>query len=67
MKTIKWYQSKTVWFNVIMTLLGVIASIQGMPFFDKYAVLLGLVTVFGNTILRVWFTNSSIASSQTVQ
>ena len=61
----KWYQSKTVYFNVIMTVLGVIASLQGDVTFDKYAVLMGLVTVIGNTILRVYFTNSNISSSTT--
>ena len=68
MNTIKFYQSKIVWFNVIMTVLGVVASLQGMAIFDKYAQVMGLVTVFGNTILRVYFSNSNISTpTDTVQ
>ena len=67
MNTIKWWESRTVWFNILMTILGVVASLQGVPVFDKYAQVLGLITVIGNVILRVWFTNSSISSTPAVQ
>lgn len=63
MQTIHWYESKTVWFNIIVTVLGVVASLQGLSTFDKYAQILGGITVLGNTILRVWFTSAPITTS----
>lgn len=61
-QTIKWFESKTIWFNIIVTVLGIAASLQSIATFDKYAQVLGLVTVIGNVILRVWFTNTVIAT-----
>lgn len=66
MQTIHWYQSKTIWFNVLITILGVVASLQGIATFDKYAQVLGLITVIGNVILRVWFTSTNISSTPSV-
>jgi len=62
MTKIKWYQSKTLWFNVIMTILGVIASMEGLAVFDHYAQTFLIITLLGNTILRIWFTSSAIAT-----
>jgi hypothetical protein len=59
--SIKWYQSKTIWFNIIMTLLSVISVLQGMEEFLEYAKLFLIITTVGNVILRVWFTSSSIS------
>lgn len=59
----KWWQSKTVWMNVITFALGVIAVIQ--QYVDAKMVLLvvGILNVALNVILRVWFTDTSIASA----
>ena len=62
MTTIKWYQSKTVWFNVLMTIIGVTTLLQSVATFDKYAQALVLISAVGNVILRVWFTSTNIAS-----
>ena len=61
--TKKWYQSTTVWFNVLVTVIGVATSLQGVATFDKYAQILGTVVVVGNVILRVWFTNTAILAT----
>jgi len=54
-----WYQSKTVWFNVILTITEVAAMMsETMP--DGYKMGLLAVQGVGNIVLRVWFTNSSI-------
>jgi hypothetical protein len=62
MQTIKWYRSKTLWFNVVMTVIGISTVLASVPTFDKYAVAIGLVTTIGNVILRVWFTKTNIAT-----
>jgi hypothetical protein len=67
MNVIKWYASKTIWFNILMTIIGIATSLQGVSTFDKYAQVLVVIILVGNVILRTWFTNSSIASSSKVQ
>jgi len=57
------FTSKTIWFNVIMTVLGVVAVLQGMTMFVKYAQILILISAVGNVILKVWFNNQAIASA----
>ena len=60
----KWFSSKTVWLNVITFVLGAISVIQ--QYVDAKMVLLavGILNVALNVILRVWFTDTSIASAQ---
>ena len=60
----KWFSSKTVWLNVITFVLGTISVIQ--QYVDAKMVLLavGILNVALNVILRVWFTDTSIASAQ---
>jgi hypothetical protein len=56
----KWYQSKTVWFNLLTGLLTSLGLAQGVvpPEAIPYiATLSGIV----NVILRVWFTDTKIA------
>ena len=65
MLTKPFWQSKTIWFNIVVTAIGVATSLSSVATFDKYATVLGLVTVIGNVILRTWFTNSSIATPAT--
>jgi len=57
------FASKTVWFNILMTFLGVISALQGLSTFAKYGELLGLATVIGNVILKIWFNTTAIAST----
>ena len=59
---ISWFESKTVWFNVFMTIVGIASALQGMDIFAKYAEVFLIVVTVGNIILRVWFTNSNIQS-----
>lgn len=70
METKPWQQSKTIWFNVIMTLL-LIAPIVGAfvkileP--DQVALIDGILAVLagvGNVILRVWFTDTPIQTAK---
>ena len=67
-KTFTWsslFASKTVWFNVIMTVIGYVSYLQSVAHFDKYAVLMGSILAFGNLILKIWFNNVAIASTPT--
>jgi len=57
-----WFQSKTVWFNLIMTVLGVITLLQGT--FPQYSTIFVLLTGIGNLILRIYFTNTTISAGQ---
>ena len=67
-RTFTWsalFASKTVWFNVIMTVIGYISYLQSVAHFDKYAVLMGSILALGNLILKIWFNNVAIASTPT--
>ena len=57
-----WYTSKTVWFNVIMTIILVAEIIpQILPFIPEEARYISVgVFAVGNIILRVWFTDTPI-------
>ena len=57
------FSSKTVWFNVLMTIIGFATYLQSVVSFDKYAVLLGGVLALGNLILKIWFNTTAIAST----
>lgn len=57
---IKWYQSKTIWFNVIMTILGIVTAFQGMVEFNEYSKIFLVILAVGNVILRIWFTETSV-------
>ena len=56
-----WYASKTVWFNVVMTIVGISTALGGT--FPQYGLILGALTTVGNVILRVWFTSTPIGST----
>jgi hypothetical protein len=64
-----WYKSKTLWFNVIVMLLGIIPIIGTfVKLVQPGAALiidgaLAMVAGIGNLILRVWFTDTPIATS----
>jgi len=65
-----WYQSKTVIFNLIMTvvLFAPIIAAAAEAVTPQMAVLIdsiaGLITGLGNVVLRVWFTDAPIATPQ---
>lgn len=48
-----WYQSKTLWFNVIVLVMGAVSYISDQHLLVQYGTWLGLVTVLGNMILRM--------------
>lgn len=62
----KWYNSKTVWFNVVMTAIGVttVAATMAKTLAPDAAIAIDAVAVgvagIGNVILRVWFTDMPI-------
>lgn len=60
MKKIKWYNSKTVLFNLTITIVGIITALQGMVELQELSVAFAIILAIGNTILRVWFTETGI-------
>jgi hypothetical protein len=64
MVQIPWFKSKLVWLGVIMTLAGILPLVssllsqQAIAASDFVGLFGGILTV----ILRVWFTNSTIAT-----
>mgnify|MGYP001574484141 CR=1 FL=1 len=60
----KWYTSKTIWFNVITTILGLVAELSNtFPVSDHPKLWISIVAV-GNIILR-FLTTQSITSAPT--
>ncbi len=56
-----WYQSKTVWFNVVMTIIDILALAADLKIGGSAAVVyLGFAQGIGNIILRVWFTDTGV-------
>lgn len=63
MKTKKWYQSKTLWFNTIVFIVGFLS----LPEFtsvlpESFLPIVVLVGAASNYILRVFFTNTPIST-----
>lgn len=58
----QWYASKTIWFNLIMTVVGTAAAVQTVytQLSDQSIMALVLTQTMGNLILRIWFTDSKI-------
>lgn len=54
-----WLNSKTVWFNLITTVLALLSLVEVQEFLDVKWI--ALINGFGNIILRVWFTNTAIS------
>lgn len=59
----EWYESKMVWFNIIMTVVELVAFVGTLPGLPS-EVLPYLATIqgVGNVVLRVWFTELGIRS-----
>lgn len=58
MKTKKWYQSLTVWFNILTGLLAVaeVFANEDILSTQAYAIILGV----GNVVLRLFKTDSKV-------
>jgi hypothetical protein len=56
-----WYQSKTLWFNVISLVLGVLGAIVGLLQTQVAVIVVTGFIGLGNAVLRIWFTDSPIA------
>lgn len=52
----KWYESKTLWFNMFSMVAGFIAIVQGVVTDPEILASLVLVNGLVNVILRVFFT-----------
>ena len=61
MKTI--FNSKTVWFNIVTFVVGLVIYLQSVVAFNKYATLLGVILTAGNLILRIYFTSQPILAT----
>ena len=57
----RFYQSKTVWYNLVMTLVDVLTLATDMKIgSQEVAVWLVFLHGLGNIILRIWFTDKPI-------
>ena len=54
----KWYQSKTLWFNIITLVLSTLDTLSGSGFIkpEIYAIIVAI----GNVVLRLWFTDKPV-------
>jgi hypothetical protein len=55
-----WYKSKTLWFNVITLILGILGAIAGIVESRTAIVVLVAFEALGNGVLRIWFTDTAI-------
>jgi hypothetical protein len=51
-----WYQSKTMWANVVLFVIAVLGLLAAHPLFVEYASHLLLVSSIVNLVLRYFFT-----------
>lgn len=57
-----WYTSKTVWINVVATLVALYSLFQVTPIFPQtWLPYFGLAVGILNVILRIWFTDSPVS------
>lgn len=66
MNTKSWYASKTIWFNIIVAIVGILSlptTIQLFPAVDL-PYLLGISSA-GNWVLRTFYTNIGISTPTT--
>jgi hypothetical protein len=56
-----WYHSKTIWFNVIMTVLDAVSLLKDLKIGgESVGLYLAVIHGIGNIVLRVWFNNQKI-------
>lgn len=60
----KWYQSKTVWFNVIVTAIALATELSNAQLPVSLLKVYATVITLGNIILRVFFTEKPIGSEE---
>jgi hypothetical protein len=59
-----WFESKTVWFNIITGIIAVLALptvLQVVP--TAWMPAIGIVDSIGNWVLRVYFTSTAIETA----
>lgn len=62
MESKHWLKSKTIWFNAIMTAVGVVVVVE--PYLpQQFAALSLIVQGVGNVLLRVWFTTQALTNT----
>jgi len=63
MLVIHWWQSKTIWFNLVVFLIAFLALPEFVRLLPQSWLQFDLLGgALGNLILRTWFTNSAIAT-----
>ena len=58
----KWYESKTIWFNIVMTVLQVVNLLISLTDDPRMTASLVAVQTIGNIVLRVWFTSVPVGT-----
>ncbi len=59
-----WFQSKTVWFNIIVTVIALATELSNAQLPVSLLHVYATVITLGNIILRVFFTSQPIGSDQ---
>ena len=60
----KWFQSKTVWLNVVVTLVAVLGLVSGhLSATGPASQILAAIIALANIILRVWLTGSPLTDT----
>lgn len=57
-------KSKTVWFNIVTTIVGIVSFMISQPAYQNILPWLALINAAGNIILRIWFTSQSVTFSK---
>ena len=53
-----WWESKTIWFNIVMTLLDIASLAEPLGVFTPQV--MAFVHGVGNVILRIWLSDTVI-------
>ena len=56
-----WYQSKTIWFNIVTTLVAIIGQVtNAIPFSENAMKIFGTILAVGNIALRYLSTSTAL-------